>query len=39
MQIGLNERDGTHHNPFRLLLLLFLLLFSYFFPSDLGPRR
>jgi len=36
LQIGLNERDGTHHNPFGHL---FLLLFSYFFPSDLAPRR
>jgi len=34
LQIGLNIRDGTHHNPFSLLLF-----FSYFFPSDFAPRK
>jgi len=37
LQDSLNERDGIHHNPLRLLLLVFLS--SYFFPSGLTPRR
>jgi hypothetical protein len=37
LQVSLIERDGTHHNLFRLLLILFLS--SYFFPSGLTPRR
>ena len=35
-QVSLNERNGTHHISFGLLLLF---ISSYFFPSGFEPRR
>lgn len=42
LQVSLNEKDGTQHIPFALLLLILFIvpfLSSYFFPHGLTPRR